>query len=220
MYGTPSTASCICLACAWRPATPHEPDPPSRRDPRRRDLADIFELQDEITEAVTIAVAPAIADAELRRAMRKPPGSLNAWAAHQRGLWHLGKYSVEDNGLAEKLFPQAVDLDPAFAGGYRGLAYAQIQAAVGGFHTGGLPKAQSSAKALARRAIALDGADAEARTFLGEVLLYRGDREGALAEVERALAMTPNLAGAHGWRGAALIFSGLSKEGRGRPDEH
>jgi len=28
-----------------------------------RDLADIFELQDEITEAVTIAIAPAIADA-------------------------------------------------------------------------------------------------------------------------------------------------------------
>ena len=29
-----------------------------------RDLADIFALQDEITEAVTIAIAPAIADAE------------------------------------------------------------------------------------------------------------------------------------------------------------
>jgi adenylate cyclase len=29
-----------------------------------RDLTDIFALQDEITEAVTIAIAPAIADAE------------------------------------------------------------------------------------------------------------------------------------------------------------
>src|SRR5207302_1650784 len=38
-----------------------------------RDLADIFAVQDEITEAVTIAIAPAIADAELQRAVRKPP---------------------------------------------------------------------------------------------------------------------------------------------------
>ena len=30
-----------------------------------RELADIFAVQDEITEAVTIAVAPAIAEAEL-----------------------------------------------------------------------------------------------------------------------------------------------------------
>ena len=50
-----------------------------------RDLADIFAVQDEITEAVTIAIAPAIADAEQQRAMRKPPESLDAWAAYQRG---------------------------------------------------------------------------------------------------------------------------------------
>src|SRR5206468_6949855 len=47
-----------------------------------RELADIFAVQDEITEAVTIAIAPAIADAEQRRAMRKPPHSLDAWAAY------------------------------------------------------------------------------------------------------------------------------------------
>jgi adenylate cyclase len=46
-----------------------------------RELADIFAVQDEITEALTTAIAPAIADAELRRAMRKPPGSLDVWAA-------------------------------------------------------------------------------------------------------------------------------------------
>jgi adenylate cyclase len=61
-----------------------------------RDLADIFALQDEITEAVTIAIGPAIADAELQRALRKPPGSLDAWAAYQRGLWHSSKYRPDD----------------------------------------------------------------------------------------------------------------------------
>ena len=38
-----------------------------------RDLTDIFALQDEITQAVTIAVTPTIAGAEQRRAMRRPP---------------------------------------------------------------------------------------------------------------------------------------------------
>ena len=33
---TPRTASCTCRACAWRPARWDDPDPPSRRDPRRR----------------------------------------------------------------------------------------------------------------------------------------------------------------------------------------
>ena len=73
-----------------------------------RDLVDIFALQDEITEAVTIAVAPAIADAERQRAMRKPPQSLDAWAAYQRGLWHSEKYTAEDNRIAEHFFQQAI----------------------------------------------------------------------------------------------------------------
>ena len=178
-----------------------------------RELADIFAVQDEITEAATIAIAPAIAEAELQRALRKQPGSLDAWAAYQRGLWHLGKFAHEDNALAEKFFREAINLDPTFAGGYRGLGYAQFQVTMSGFQKRSLPEAQSSAEALARRAVGLDGADAEARTFLGEMLLYRGDHEGALTEAERALAMTPNLAGAHGWRGSALIFSGRVDEG-------
>jgi hypothetical protein len=84
-----------------------------------RDLADIFALQDEITEAVTIAVAPVIAHAERQRAMRKPPGGLDAWAAYQRGVWHMGKFSAQDNVLAQRFFRQTIDLDPNFAGGYR-----------------------------------------------------------------------------------------------------
>ena len=54
-----------------------------------RDLADIFALQDEIAEAVTIAIAPAIAGAERHRAMRKPPESLDAWATYQLSLIHI-----------------------------------------------------------------------------------------------------------------------------------
>ena len=177
-----------------------------------RDLADIFAVQDELTQALTTALAPAIAGAEVRRAMRKPPESLDAWAAYQRGLWHLSKATPEDDATAEGFFKQAIDLDPNFAGGYSALALYQLQAAAI-YQKLDLRNAQRSAEALARRAVGLDGADAEARSCLGWALQACGDAEGALAETERALSMSPNLAIAHGHRGATLIFAGRQTEG-------
>src|SRR5215831_19076585 len=84
--------------------------------------------------------------------------------AYQRGLWHSSRASTDDNALAQKFFQRAVDLDPSFAGGYKGLAGARGNAS--DFHGRGLLEALSAALALARRAVALDGADAEARSRL------------------------------------------------------
>ena len=177
-----------------------------------RDLADIFLLQDEITEAVTIALVPAIADAEQHRAMRKPPGSLDAWAAYQRGLWHLGKATANDYKLAENFFRQAIDLDRNFPDGYSGLAMAELRSATI-FRTRGLAEAQSSAERLARFPVALDGNNAFAHSCLSFALFGRGDHRGALAAADRALALSPNLASGYFQRGTALIYSGRPQEG-------
>ena len=176
-----------------------------------RNLTDIFAVQDEITEAVTIAIAPAIAQAEQQRSMRKPPESLDAWAAYQRGWWHLAKGNAADNAVAEKFFQQAIDLDPLFAGGYTGLAAALMRA--GGFQMRDPTEAQRVEEELARRAVALDGGDAEARARLALALSERGDHQGARAEAERALALCPNLPDAHGAQGVALMYSGRPKKG-------
>ncbi|MGE3783062.1 MAG: tetratricopeptide repeat protein [Alphaproteobacteria bacterium] len=173
-----------------------------------RDLADIFAVQDEITTAVTVAIAPAIADAELQRAMRKPTGRLDAWGAYQRGLWHLEQFNADHTILAERFFEQAIELDTAFGGGYSGLAAAQLQAA-NTFMQRDLAATLRSAEALGRKAIALDGADADALTCLGRVLLTHGDYQGARSAIEKAIALNPNLAIAHG----TLVFSGHPEEG-------
>jgi adenylate cyclase len=167
------------------------------------DLADIFAVQDEITQATTIAVAPAVAGAEQQRAMRRPPASLDAWGAYQRGMWHLGKAGAEDDALAEKFFQRAIDLDPMFVGGYIGLS-AVVSRAKG---------TQSQEEALARRAVALDGGDAEAHSRLALALLARGDHRGARDHAERALAICPNLAAAHGALGVVLAYAGRPREG-------
>jgi len=177
-----------------------------------RDLADIFAVQDEITEAVTIAIVPAVAEAELQRAMRKPPDSLDAWAPFQRGLWHLSKITAQDNLAAEKFFQQATELDPKFAGAYWGLTKAYIIAAAI-FQTRNLAETLPLELALTRHAVALDSGDAGGRSWLGHTLHMSGDAEGALAEIERALAMNPNLASAYGSLGDTLVWSGRPKEG-------
>ena len=177
-----------------------------------RDLADIFAVQDEITEAVTTAVAPAIADAELRRALRKPPDSLDAWATYQRGLWHLGKATADDYELAKTFFRRAIDLDPNFPDGYCGLATVKIRAA-STFRAGSVAEAQSSAERLAHTAVALDGNNAFAHSCLCFALFARGDHRGAVAEADQALALSPNLAAGYFQRGTALIYSGRPQEG-------
>ena len=141
-----------------------------------------------------------------------PLPGLDAWGAYQRGLWHFFKFSSEDNTRAQAFFQEAIDLDPTFAAAYCGLAWAQSQAATT-LQTHNLAEAQSSGEALARRAVTLDPADAEAHSTLGLVLWLRGDHKGAVAETRKALAISPNLAFAHALLGATLIFSGQPREG-------
>jgi TolB-like protein/class 3 adenylate cyclase len=50
------------------------------------ELGDIFDLQDQVTESVVGAIAPAVEKAEIERAKRKPTASLDAYALYLRGL--------------------------------------------------------------------------------------------------------------------------------------
>jgi adenylate cyclase len=177
-----------------------------------RSLSNIFALQDEITEAVTTAIAPTIGDADRRVAMRKPPSNLDAWGAYQRGLWHISKFSSEDNTLAQKFFRQAIELDPNFSGGYGGLAVAHTQAA-GIYQTYEPDEMLRAAELWARRAIEVDPNDAEAHGYHSNALWMLADFESAVAAAERALALSPNLARGHANLGCALIFSGRAQEG-------
>lgn len=166
-----------------------------------RELADIFAVQDEITQATTSTIAPAVALAEQQRAIRKTPANLDAWGAYQRGLWHLGKATFDDNVSATKFFQQAVDLDPMFAGGYIGLS-AVLSRSKG---------TQQREEELARQAVALDAGNAEAHSRLSLALLARGDHRGAQSEAEHALVLCPNLAAAHGALGVVLAYAGVPK---------
>ena len=54
-----------------------------------RAAADIFAVQDEITQMIVGAIEPQLSRAERERARVKPRDSLDAWSTYQRGMFHL-----------------------------------------------------------------------------------------------------------------------------------
>jgi adenylate cyclase len=177
-----------------------------------RDLVDIFAVQDEITAAVATAIEPTVAQVERHRAVRKPPESLDAWEAYQRGLWHKGRIGVADNEAAKSFFKRAIDLDPGFAPAHAELAIATLWGA-SLYVVTSFSEALHEALPVAQRALALDPLDAAGFVSMSMARLYQGDHEGMLAAARQALAISPNYATAYHVLGAGLLFSGRPREG-------
>ena len=79
-----------------------------------RKLADVFAVQDEITEAIVAAIEPQLYAAENFRAQRKPPDSLDAWDLVMRALSHYWRVTRQDNVVAQALLEKAIAIDPTY----------------------------------------------------------------------------------------------------------
>ena len=178
-----------------------------------RDQHGVFAIQDEITHAVVGAIGPAVADAEMHRAMRRPPNSLGAWDLYQQAMWHLALHNPAANQQARNLFLHAIEQDPMFAAAYSGLARGETHAFVY-YQSMTLDAAAGAATMHARKAIELDPADADAHASLASTLMMAGDLENALSVARHALALNPNCAYARWVMGANLVFTGRHAEGR------
>ena len=177
------------------------------------DLADVFVVQDEITFAVTRAIGPAVADAEQRRVLRKPPESLGAWEAYQRGLWHLSQMRVEDATLARSYFNRALELDPTLAAAHTGLSRLYLTES-GLFAKRPLEESVQLAGEEARKAVEIDPTDAEALADQAFAVGMAGDFNRGFEYIERALSINPNCVRAYRVKGWLLLNSGNPKEGR------
>ena len=176
-----------------------------------RELADIFALQDEITETVVGAIEPELGRAERRRAKAKRPDNLDAWDLYQRGMSAL--YQRTKDGLAEAqtLFGRAVELDPGLGAALAGSVDAYYYQVVLGL-TDSLEDCQERALAAARRALELDDGDPAAHCAVGKARLIRREHDEAIPELETALELNPSFAWAHYGLGAALVFSNLAAQ--------
>ncbi len=171
-----------------------------------RDLADVFQLQDEMALTIAAAIEPELSRAEQERARRKPPESLDAWDMYQRGLWHYWQYSKESSTEAQRLFSEAIGLDPHFAAARSFLAYSHFTGSHQAFEE------PQQALALARdgalRALAIDEKDPIAHLALGRVLAGNGDYAAAIGELEIAVRLNPSFSLAHYTLASVLFLCG------------
>jgi TolB-like protein/Tfp pilus assembly protein PilF len=171
-----------------------------------RDLADVFAVQDEITEAIVAAVEPQLYAAENFRAQRKPPNSLDAWDLVMRALSHYWRVTRQDNMVAQALLEKATAIDPNYGQALGALATSYMFSAHMGWAdiTTAAPIAEHAALA----AIRADSEDAWAHHALGCVYLFARRFDDSLAEFELALRLNPNFSLALGYYGLALSYCG------------
>jgi adenylate cyclase len=172
-----------------------------------RDLADIFEVQDEIARTITGELAPGIIAAEMQQAQRKDAGQLDAWDRTMRAHWHIRRFTREDLAEACRLLEEAIALDPSNAIAFADLAFASHFGAVFGW-TDDQAQAFASCGDAARRAVAIDDRDANAHTALAIFDLFSGRHEEARRRLRRALDLDPNSAFARGYLGVSYGFAG------------
>jgi TolB-like protein len=176
-----------------------------------RHLADVFAVQDEITEAIVAAIEPQLYAAEDFRARRKAPDSMDAWDLLMRALSHYWRVTRQDNVAAQALLEKAVAIDPNYGQALGVLATSQTF----GGHMGWDDMAAMApvAERAAQTAIRADGEDPWAHLALGSVYLFKRRYEDSLAEFETALRLNPNFSLAQGYHGLTLAYCGRWEEG-------
>ena len=176
-----------------------------------RDLADVFAVQDEITQAVVAAVEPQLYAAEDFRARRKAPDNMDAWDLVMRALSHYWRVTRQDNLVAQALLEKAIAVDPGYGQALSLLAACHTFSAHMGWQE--MSRAVSVAERAALAAIRADSEDAWAHYALASVYLFNRRFDDCIAEYELALRLNPSFSPARGIYGVALSYRGLWEEG-------
>ena len=175
-----------------------------------RSLADVFAVQDEITEAVVAAIEPQLYAAENFRARRKPPDSMDAWELVMQALSYYWQMTRQDNVVAQGLLEKAIAIDPNYGQALGVLAASYSFSAYMGWADMALTIPLAERAALA--ATQADSEDPWAHYALACVYLLTRRFDDSLAEFALALRLNPNFSLAQGLHGLTLAFCGRWRE--------
>ena len=174
------------------------------------EVADIFDLQDQVTQSVVGAIAPKLELAEINRAKRKPTENLDAYDHYHRGMAAFYAYTRAENIEAVTHFTRAFELDPTYAAAFGMVARCYAQRSGFGWITD-RDREGAEALRLARFATELGPDDAVALAAAGFAMITFGDVADGDAVLTQALAVNPNL-------GLAWIMGGFAKALIGQAD--
>lgn len=166
-----------------------------------RKLADVFELQDEVAEAVARALEVELvtphksATADQRGEPERPTSE--AYEAYLKGRFHWNKRTPESLAIAIGWFERAIQADPEFARAYAGLADAyNVQVT---YLLVPAEDAYPKCERAARRAIELDPRLVEGHASLASLLGHANRLDEAQREFDRALEIDPGYVPALYW---------------------
>ena len=177
-----------------------------------RELSDIFELQDEITNRVIGSVGSQILLAEAARVRRKPPQSIDAWDLVMQALPHMWRMTTDDHRSAQDLLLEALSLDPEYAHAYALLGW--IYVSMFNLDTG-KPIHEFTERALdaGTRAVELDDQDPWGHLVLGLGFARRRKPDLALMHLTKAIELNPSFALGHAGLGYGLAVGGQPERG-------
>jgi tetratricopeptide (TPR) repeat protein len=177
-----------------------------------RELADIFALQDDITNRVIGSVGPQILVAEAARVRRKPPQSIDAWDLVMQAVPHMWRMSTQDHGRAQELLQRAIALDAGYAHAHALLGWTYVtmfnldtRRPIGEF--------TDQALAAGTTAVMLDDEDPWGHLVVGLGHARRRRPELALQHLSQSIELTPSFALGHAGLGYAMAVGGQPERG-------
>ncbi len=171
-----------------------------------RELADVFDLQDEMTQTLVGAIEPELSAVERDRASRKPPENLDAWENYQRGLWNMWSYRRDELKLAHAHFKRATKLDSNFAPAFAYWSYSHYQSVIMGWSDDDTKSLDDGMKA-AEKALALDDQDPIAYFAAGRIHMMQGNHDASIASLETSIRLNPSFNQAYHGLGMVLTLS-------------
>ncbi len=174
-----------------------------------RELTDIFEVQDEVTEQIVAALKVTLSEKEKSLIGDGGTKNIDAHDAFLKGrdLLFGPKRDRHMFDSATACFRRAIEIDPDYAGPYAGLAMAYMLD-----HQNHWSEAHETSLDRAARyvseAIAKDDNDPFAHYVAALVAMWQKDYQRWADEADQALALNPNYALAVSARGIVYTFSG------------
>ncbi len=176
-----------------------------------RNIEDLFDLQDEITQVIVSATAAQIEASERERTRLLPPANLAAYGFVLQGQRHIFRYTRGEVREARKFYDYALQSDARYARAHA--AKSRTYNLDWRYDWAEKPEtALDDALNLAQQAIDLDKSDARGFGELGFAHLYRKEHGPAINAYDRALTLNPNDADLMSDMADALAHSGRSEE--------
>jgi serine/threonine-protein kinase len=168
-----------------------------------REVDDIFQLQDDIAQAVVNTLRGHLLAGTQRAPVKRATANFQAYNAYMRGRHY--RYSRYHSLMASQYFEEAVRYDPTYAAAWAGLGETAIMS--GFLLLQHHEQAASKARAAIERALMLDGGLSEAYDALGRIRFWFDFQwDSAEKEFQRAIELDPSNVDAYAGYASFLGF--------------